>query len=586
MRPFDILRARHSFAHLLAASVQKLYPKVTLGIGPVIENGFYYDFGNLKITDADLSRIEKEMREIAKQNLAFKKELWTSQKASAHYKKLKQPFKLELIKDLLKTKNQKLKTGKVGMVYTGDVFLDLCRGGHVKNTKELPLDAFKLTHIAGAYWRGSEKNPMLTRIYGAAFATKKELATHLWQLEEAKKRDHRVWGEKLKLFTFAPEVGPGLPLWLPNGTILRDEIENYAKQVEKEWGYQRVTTPHIAKDTLYKTSGHLPYYKDSMFPPMELDDGTYYLKAMNCPHTHLIYRAEPRSWRDLPLRFAEYGTVYRYERSGTLAGLLRVRGMTQNDAHIYCTEDQVEEEFLKVMKLHEFWYNKVFGIKDFYMRLSLPAKDKAKYVADPKGWKKAVDIVQSAMKKSGMPFEVAEGEAAFYGPKVDFQIKSAIGREESASTNQLDFIASKRFNLTYKDKDGKDKPVYVIHRAPLGSHERFIAFLIEHYAGSFPLWLSPEQVWIIPVSEKAHDYAKQVKEALKNARVILKDENETMGKKIRQGELLRIPYLLIVGEKEAAANTVSVRERGKGDIGQMQLPEFQKKVGTELEERI
>ena len=586
MRPFDILRARHSFAHLLAASVQKLYPKVTLGIGPVIENGFYYDFGNLKITDADLSRIEKEMREIAKQNLAFKKELWTSQKASAHYKKLKQPFKLKLIKDLLKTKNQKLKTGKVGMVYTGDVFLDLCRGGHVKNTKELPLDAFKLTHIAGAYWRGSEKNPMLTRIYGAAFATKKELATHLWQLEEAKKRDHRVWGEKLKLFTFAPEVGPGLPLWLPNGTILRDEIENYAKQVEKEWGYQRVTTPHIAKDTLYKTSGHLPYYKDSMFPPMELDDGTYYLKAMNCPHTHLIYRAEPRSWRDLPLRFAEYGTVYRYERSGTLAGLLRVRGMTQNDAHIYCTEDQVEEEFLKVMKLHEFWYNKVFGIKDFYMRLSLPAKDKAKYVADPKGWKKAVDIVQSAMKKSGMPFEVAEGEAAFYGPKVDFQIKSAIGREESASTNQLDFIASKRFNLTYKDKDGKDKPVYVIHRAPLGSHERFIAFLIEHYAGSFPLWLSPEQVWIIPVSEKAHDYAKQVKEALKNARVILKDENETMGKKIRQGELLRIPYLLIVGEKEAAANTVSVRERGKGDIGQMQLPEFQKKVGTELEERI
>ena len=582
MRPFDILRARHSFAHLLAASVQKLYPKVTLGIGPVIGNGFYYDFGNLKITDADLSRIEKEMREIAKQNLAFKKELWTSQKASTHFKKLKQPFKLELIKEL-KIKD---KGSKVGMVYTGDAFLDLCRGGHVKNTKELPLDGFKLLNVAGAYWKGSEKNPMLTRVYGAAFTTKKELDTHLWQLEEAKKRDHRVWGEKLKLFTFASEVGPGLPLWLPNGTILRDEIEAYAKQIEKEWGYQRVTTPHIAKDTLYKTSGHLPYYKDSMFPAMELDDGTYYLKAMNCPHTHLIYKAEQRSWRDLPLRFAEYGTVYRYELSGTLAGLLRVRGMTQNDAHIYCTEEQIEEEFLKVMKLHEFWYTKVFGIKDFRMRLSLPSRDKAKYITDPKGWKKAVGIVQSAMKRSGFPFEFAEGEAAFYGPKVDFQIKSVVGREESASTNQLDFIAAKRFNLTYKDKDGKDKPVYVIHRAPLGSHERFIAFLIEHYAGAFPLWLSPEQIWVLPISDKLNAYAQSVHAKLSQFRVKLKDENETLGKKIRQGEMQKIPYLLIVGEKEENAGTVSVRQRGKGDLGQLSVADFLKKVQEEIAKKV
>ncbi|MBI2641989.1 MAG: threonine--tRNA ligase, partial [Candidatus Wildermuthbacteria bacterium] len=346
-------------------------------------------------------------------------------------------------------------------------------------------------------------------------------------------------------------------------------------------------------DTLYKTSGHLPYYKDSMFPPMELDDGTYYLKAMNCPHTHLIYRAEPRSWRDLPLRFAEYGTVYRYELSGTLAGLLRVRGMTQNDAHIYCTEEQVEEEFLKVMQLHEFWYTKVFGIKNFYMRLSLPdrqaglpSKDKAKYIADPKGWKKAVTIVQSAMKRSGFPFEVAEGEAAFYGPKVDFQIKSVIGREESASTNQLDFIAAKRFNLIYKDKDGKDKPVYVIHRAPLGSHERFIAFLIEQYAGAFPLWLSPEQVWVLPISDKLNGYAQSVYAKLSGFRATLKNENETLGKKIRQGEMLKIPYLLIVGEKEEKAQTVSVRQRGKGDLGQLPVEEFVKQIRGEVTKRV
>jgi len=311
----------------------------------------------------------------------------------------------------LDTKYKILNT-KVGMVYTGDVFLDLCRGGHVKNIQELPLEGFALTKVAGAYWRGDAKNPMLTRIYGVAFETKQELDQYLWQQEEAKKRDHRVLGEKLKLFTFAQEVGPGLPLWLPNGTIVRDEIEKYAKEVEKEWGYQRVTTPHIAKEDLYKMSGHIPYYADSMYPPMKLDDGNYYLKAMNCPHTHMIYRSEPRSYRDLPLRYAEYGTVYRYELSGTLAGLLRVRGFTQNDAHIYCTEAQVEEEFLKVMKLHEFWYTKVFGITDFHMRLSLPSKDKKKYADMPEGWKKAVSLLRSIMQKSGLPFVEAEGEAA------------------------------------------------------------------------------------------------------------------------------------------------------------------------------
>lgn len=574
---------RHSFAHLLAAAVKKLYPKAQLGIGPVIENGFYYDFGNIKLTEEDLPRLEKEMRSISLQNLSFKKELWPSTKAAAHFKKEKQPFKLDLIGDL------KSQVKKVGMVYTGKAFLDLCRGGHIKNTRELPLDGFKLTRIAGAYWRGNEKNPMLTRVYGVAFATKKELDHYLWQQEEAKKRDHRILGERLKLFTFAPEVGPGLPLWLPNGTILREEIEKYAKEIEREWGYQRVATPHIAKEDLYKMSGHIPYYADSMYPPMKLDDGNYYLKAMNCPHTHMIYRSQSRSYRELPIRYAEYGTVYRYELSGTLAGLLRVRGFTQNDAHIYCTEAQVEEEFLKVMKLHEFWYKNIFGINDFHMRLSLPSKDKKKYADMPEGWKKAVSLLRSIMQKSGLPFVEAEGEAAFYGPKVDFQIKSVIGREETASTNQLDFLATQRFNLTYKDQDGKDKPLYVIHRSPLGSHERFIAFLIEHYAGAFPLWLAPEQIWILPLSDKFILFARKIREEFlqkdKNLRIIVREENETLGKKIRDGQMQKIPYLVIVGEKEEQQGVISVRNRSKGDIGQMTIEGFSVGVEQEIKSR-
>ncbi|MBI1984669.1 MAG: threonine--tRNA ligase [Candidatus Wildermuthbacteria bacterium] len=577
----SIENIRHSFAHLLATSVLKFYPKAKLGIGPVIENGFYYDFGDIKIAESDLPRIEAEMRKIASLNLLFKKELWTSQKAALHFKKLKQPYKLELIKDL--------KAKKVGMVYTGEVFLDLCRGGHVKNTKELPLQAFKLTSVAGAYWRGDEKRPMLTRIYGAAFATKKELEQYLWQQAEAKKRDHRILGERLKLFAFAPEVGPGLPLWLPNGTIVRDEIEKYAKEVEKEWGYQRVATPHIAKEDLYKMSGHIPYYAESMYPPMKLDDGNYYLKAMNCPHTHMIYRSQPRSYRELPIRYAEYGTVYRYELSGTLAGLLRVRGFTQNDAHIYCTEAQVEEEFLNVMKLHEFWYKKIFGINDFYMRLSLPSKNKKKYATMPEGWKKATSLLQGIMKKSGLPYMEVEGEAAFYGPKVDFQIKSVIGREETASTNQLDFLAAKRFNLAYKDQAGKDSPVYVIHRAPLGSHERFIAFLIEHYAGAFPLWLAPEQIWVLPLSDKFIPLALKVKETLlgkdKNLRVKVREENETLGKKIREGELQKIPYLVILGEREQNTEMLSIRARSKGNTVQMSMQEFSSRVIREISEK-
>ena len=585
---------RHSYAHVLAAAIQRLFPDVRFGVGPVIENGFYYDILLPKaIGGEDLPKIEQEMKRIIKQNLKFEREETGIDEAIAFFQKTNQPFKVELLKDLkmkgttaMSEEEQKTigKEVKTVSIYKTGGFVDLCRGPHVASTKELPADAFRLTKIAGAYWRGSEKNPMLTRIYGAGFIVKKDLEKYLWQQEEIKKRDHRVLGEKLKLFTFAEEVGPGLPLWLPNGTILRDEIENYAKEIEKKWGYRRVATPHIAKETLYRMSGHIPYYAESMFPPMKLDDGNYYLKAMNCPHTHMIYKSEPKSYRDLPLRLAEYGTVYRYELSGTLAGLLRTRGFTQNDAHIYCREDQVEAEFLKVMKLHEFWYKKVFGIKDFYMRLSLPAKDKAKYADIPEGWKKSVEMIRRSMQNSKLPFVEAEGEAAFYGPKVDFQIKSIVGREETASTNQLDFLAAQRFNLNYRDKDGKDKPVYVIHRAPLGSHERFIAFLIEHFAGAFPLWLAPVQAWILPIGKAHKKYAARIAKELQavDIRAELKDQNETVGKKIREGENQKIPYLLIVGDKEMKNESVAVRKRAKGDLGAVKFKKFLARIKEEI----
>ncbi|MBI2625866.1 threonine--tRNA ligase [Candidatus Parcubacteria bacterium] len=591
-------RTRHSLSHLLAMAVLEMFPKAKLGVGPVIENGFYYDFDLPRpLTPEDLPKLEAAMRKLISQNLAFKKREVKLAEAIAWANEHDQPYKAELMADLQKygtTNGGEISeavggpktspttaTQKVSFYHTSS-FRDLCRGPHVASTKELNPEAFKLTHIAGAYWRGSEKNPQLTRIYGVAFNDKKGLNHYLWQEAEAKKRDHRVLGERLNLFTFAPEVGPGLPLWLPKGTIMRDTIEEYAKQVEAAWGYERVTTPHIAREDLYRMSEHIPYYTESMYPPMKLDDGNYYLKAMNCPHTHMIYRSRPHSYRELPIRYAEYGTVYRYELSGTLAGLLRTRSFTQNDAHIYCREDQAEDEFLQVMKLHEFWYKKVFGLKDFYMRLSLPSQDKTKYAGMPAGWKKSVAIIRRAMKRSGLKFVEAEGEAAFYGPKVDFQIKSVIGREESASTNQLDFLAAERFKLTYRDKDGKDKPVYVVHRAPLGSHERFIAFLIEQYAGTFPVWLSPVQVSVIPVADKHAAYAKKVFGELRAAKVRaeLQDQNETVGKKIRSAELTKIPYMLIVGDKEVKKKTVAVRDRERGDRGQVKLAAFIEEVSA------
>ena len=473
---------RHSLAHLLAAAVLKKYPKTKLGIGPVIEHGFYYDFKTpMPLTPEDLKELETTMRDYIKQSLPFKGKKVTPAEAKKLFslKGREQPFKLELIEEFKKDK-------KPLTVYaTGEIFLDLCRGGHVKNTKEINPDAFTLTHLAGAYWRGDEKKAQLTRVYGLAFETKKELDEHLAMLEEAKRRDHRKLGAELDLFTFDDLVGKGLPLWLPHGTILKNQIEQCAIEMEERYGYERVSTPHLAKEELYLTSGHLPYYKEGMYPAMTMDDGTYYLKSMNCPHHHLIYKARPRSYRDLPLRFAEYGTVYRNELSGTLAGLLRVRMLSMNDAHIYCTKDQIEEEFKKVIALN-LEYFKLFGLTHYWFRLSKwDPKRKGKYINEPANWKLTESVLRKILKEMNVPFTEVADEAAFYGPKVDVQFKSVIGREESLSTIQLDFAAKKRFGLSYVDKNGKENnEVFVIHRAPLSTHERFIAFLLEHYAGS------------------------------------------------------------------------------------------------------
>jgi threonyl-tRNA synthetase len=451
--------------------------------------------------------------------------------------------------------------------YTTGEFVDLCRGGHVDKTTE--IGPFKLLSIAGAYWRGKSENPQLQRIYATCWQTQAELDAHLQELADAKERDHRKIGKELGLFTFDPLIGPGLPVWLPNGVIFRDLIEQMARKKEEEQGYQRLVTPHLAKQELFETSGHLPYYADTMYPVMKLDDGNYYLKAMNCPMTHLVFRQTPHSYRDLPIRYAEYGTVYRHELSGTLAGLMRVRMLSMNDAHIYCREDQIEEEFLKVMELHKF-YIELFGIENYYMRLSLhDPKNKKKYIDEPEMWEFSENAIRNVMKQSGLEYREATGEAAFYGPKIDFQVRFIGGREETIATNQLDFAAGDRFNLEYTDSDSAKKKVYVIHRAPLGTHERFGAFLIEHYAGKFPLWLAPMQVKVLPIADRHIDYAKSVVTMFKDAgyRVELDDRKDSVGKKIRKGQTERVPYLLIVGDAEIESGTVAIRSRDKGDEG-------------------
>ncbi|MBI4991608.1 MAG: threonine--tRNA ligase [Candidatus Harrisonbacteria bacterium] len=558
---------RHSLAHLLAAAVLKKYPKTKLGIGPVIENGFYYDFLlPQSISDADLPELEKEMRRLIHLGLDFKGEKLTPIKAKKMFRG--QPFKQELIKEFVKEKKS------LTAYHTGDIFTDLCRGGHVKNTKKINPEGFKLTHLAGAYWKGSEKNPMLTRIYGLAFADKKTLEDHLRMMEEAKKRDHRKLGKELQLFEIVDEVGPGLPLFYPKGAILRRLVENYITELQERHGYLPIWVPHITKGELYKISGHLDKY-DAMYPPMKLkDEADYYLKPMSCPHFMMLYKSLPHSYKELPVRWTYTGTVYRHEKSGELSGLTRVRSISQDDCHVFARPDQIEQEINLLLDTIEEVYKK-FGFNDFWVRISThDPKNKSKYIGDEKVWQKSEEALTHLIQKRGWKHEIGVGEAAFYGPKLDFIFKDVIGREWQLSTIQLDMNLPKRFELEYTDAEGKKRQLVVIHRAILGSTERFLGILIEHLGGAFPAWLAPVQAIILPISEKQKDYADKIFIQLKNAgiRTELNDANESLGKRIRQAEMEKIPYIIVVGADEETNKTVSVRERQKGNLGAM-IPE-------------
>ncbi|HUJ74789.1 MAG TPA: threonine--tRNA ligase [bacterium] len=554
-----LYRLRHSLAHVLAQAVLEVRPGAKLGIGPPIENGFYYDFDLAPpLTPEDLPDLERRMRRIIQDNARFEREDLPAEVVIRRLEEQGAPYKVELAREF------QAQGEKTLSVYKSGAFQDLCEGPHVAATGELPLNAFKLDSLAGAYWRGSEKNKMMQRIYGLAFATKAELEQFLARRELAKERDHRRLGQEMSLFTISEVVGKGLPLWMPKGTAIREELERLAKETEFRQGYVRVATPHITKAELYQATGHLPYYAKDMFPPMHAEDGTFYLKPMNCPHHHLIFKAEPRSYRDLPLRLAEYGMCYRYEQSGELSGLLRVRAMAMNDAHIYCAPEQTREEFVQVMRLHEFYYD-LLGIEDYWVRLSLPdLQHNDKFVGDPQVWAEAERIILEAMDEVGMPFEAVRGEAAFYGPKIDVQIRNVVGREETASTNQLDLLIPPRLGLTYVDRDNTRRTPHVIHRAPLGTHERFVAFLIEHYGGVFPTWLAPVQVRLIPVAEPFVEYARKLQADLRASlvRAEVDDGTDTLGKKVRGAQTDKVPNLFVVGQKELEGESVAWRRHG------------------------
>ena len=564
---------RHSLSHIMALAVQELFPGTKFGIGPAIENGFYYDFDlPVSITLNDLPKIEKKMKKIIKGNLLFKKEKLKITEAKKLFKS--QPYKLELIKEL---KDKQINT------YQSGKFTDFCKGPHVKSTKEISIDAFKLTKIAGAYWKGSEEKTMLTRIYGTAFQTKKELDDFFTAKKEAEKRDHRVLGQKLELFMFDEEVGAGLPIWMPKGTIIRKIIKDYLYEELTKEGYNWLWTPHIGHLNLWKKSGHWNFYKESLYSPIKIDEEEYLLKPMNCPFHVKVYNSKIRSYRDLPLYFTEFGTVYRYERSGVLHGLTRVRGFTQDDAHIICEPDQIAKEVAKIVK-HGLKMLKIFGFKDFNIYLSTRPE---KYTGSLKDWQKATNTLKYVLGKLKLKYQIDSGGGVFYGPKIDIKIKDSLGREWQCTTIQFDFNLLERFKMTYIDKKGKKKKPYMIHRALLGSLERFIGVLLEHYAGNLPLWLSPEQIWVIPIGSRHLKYAKEISNKLQNAsfRFKIKDENETVSRKIRDGELQKIPYLLVVGDKEITSKSVRVRKRGKGDIGLIKLTKFINKATMELEKR-
>lgn len=566
----------HSSAHLMAEAVETLFPGVKFWVGPPLDNGYYYDIdmGGRTLSDEDLQKVEKLMLELAKKDNKYVRSEMPKSEAVKYFTEKGDEYKLDLLGGL--------NDGEITFYKQGN-FTDLCRGPHIPSTGY--IKAIKLLNIAGAYWKGDSNNKQLTRIYGITFPKQQQLDEYLTMLEEQKKRDHRVIGRDLEIFAFDDEVGPGLPLWLPKGAAMIEKLEALAKKNEHEQGYVRVKSPHIAKESLYLRSGHLPYYADSMFPPMELDGGKYYLKAMNCPHHHKIFSATPKSYRDMPLRFAEYGTCYRYEQSGELMGLMRVRSMQMNDAHIYCTKDQFEDEFMKVNELYVKYF-KIFGIDKYQMRFSKHAPEKLgqKYINNAELWNETEEMVRRVLVKSGLPFVEVADEAAFYGPKIDIQIWSAIGKEFTIATNQVDFAQAERFDLSFtNEKNEKERPI-IIHRAPLSTHERMIGFLLEHYAGKLPVWLAPEQVAVLPISDKYLDYARKVQAELKQQQleVSIDERAEKIGKKIRDTELRKVPYMLVVGEKEAADNTVAVRKQGHGDQGTKPLSDFVKQIADEV----
>jgi threonyl-tRNA synthetase len=569
----------HSSAHLMAEAVEAIFPGVKFWVGPAVDRGFYYDIdlGDRTISEEQLKDIEKLMADLAKKNSVYERKAIPKAEAVSYFEEKGDEYKLDLL--------QGLTDGEITF-YTQGNFTDLCRGPHIPHTGL--IKAVKLMNIAGAYWKGDEKNKQLTRIYGVSFPNQKELDEYLQMLEEAKKRDHRKLGKELGIFTFDDEVGPGLPLWMPNGAIVIEELEKLAKETEQDAGYKRVVTPHIAKESLYLTSGHLPYYQESMYPAMELEGTKYYLKAMNCPHHHKIFAAESRSYKELPLRLAEYGTCYRYEQSGELFGLMRVRCLHMNDAHIYCTREQFADEFRAVNDMY-LKYFKIFGIDKYVMRLSLhdPAKLGKKYIDEPELWLETEAMVRQVLIESNIPFIEVPDEGAFYGPKIDVQIWSAIGREFTLATNQVDFAQGRRFQLSFTNKENQAETPLIIHRAPLGTHERFIGFLLEHYAGKFPTWLAPLQVKVLPISDKFVPYAQEVLAQLKKAdiRAELDDRNEKIGKKIRDTELMRVPYMFVVGEKEMNENKVAVRKQGQGDQGTKDVSEIISILKNEIFER-
>jgi threonyl-tRNA synthetase len=593
----ELYRIRHSAAHVLAEAVTGLFPEARLAIGPPIEDGFYYDFdlgrnadGSLRtFSPEDLEAIEARMRELLKQPAEFQRSAMTVDEALAFF--ADQPYKVELIRDLAAGKVNEMgeptaePAGEVG-IYRQRDFVDLCRGPHVGSTREIRPNAVKVLRSSGAYWRGKETNPQLQRIYATAFKTKEELDEYLQRLEEAKARDHRRLGKQLGLFHISQLVGSGLPLWLPNGAILRETLENFLRKAQLDRGYLPVITPHIGNLNLYKTSGHYPYYKDSQYTPIQVDEEEFLLKPMNCPHHIEIYKSEARSYRDLPLRLAEFGTVYRYEKSGELTGLTRVRGFTVDDSHLFVAPEQLEAEFIAVVDLIQYVF-KTMGFHDFRARLGTNDPESDKYAGAPEMWQRGIAAIRHAADKLGLNYTVEEGEAAFYGPKLDFIFRDVLKREWQLGTVQVDFLLPERFGLEYIGEDGQPHRPVMIHRAPFGSMERFVGILIEHFNGAFPLWLSPVQATVIPIADRHVDYARQVAASLKvmGLRANVDDAAERMNKKIRNAQMQKVPYMLVVGDKEAETGAVAVRTRDNEDRGAMPLEQFKAHAALLIAER-